>query len=390
MKWRAGLWLVIVFVGVMVGAGTVRAAGNVAFGLRPAQPSADDPRTYAYFVHTPSPGETYVDEVVVINSGDEPITLEIFAADGITAINGGTAFADRDQDITGVGRWISLPVSQITLAPGTEQSVPFTVAVPTDTAPGQYVAGIVVSYEPEDTQARQLTVRVIQRSGIAVLMEVPGLATASLEITGVKGRIQDGVVIYQVSVHNSGGLLAADTRGSLEVRDAEGVLVTTIPLNLGTILARDRTVLSVVADVDVPLVSQQIVAAFNYGSNQAAGWRDQQFVLNAELSAADQLAEDQGGQPHRQTGVPRKVAATELGPESWRDGFWFHPTFLAAAAMLAMIGGVLLGRRVRLPTSLRHSKLKAIVERVPFNPWVYATFAVGSLVVVAATARIGG
>jgi len=197
-------------------------------------------------------------------------------------------------------------------------------------------------------------------------------------------------VIYQVSVRNNGGLLAADTRGSLEVRDPEGVLVTTIPLNLGTILARDRTVLSVAADVDVPLVSQQIVAAFNYGSNQAAWWRDQQFVLNAELSAADQLAEDQGGQPHRQTGVPREVAATELGPESWRDGIWYHPTFLAAAAMLAMIGGILVGRRVRLPTSLRHSKLAAIVERVPFNPWVFATFAFGSLVVVAATARIGG
>ena len=68
-------------------------------------------------------GSTTTDQAVIINSGQEALALRLYAADGITAINGSTAFAAADEQRTGVHSWLSTEVSDVQVAPGDRATV---------------------------------------------------------------------------------------------------------------------------------------------------------------------------------------------------------------------------------------------------------------------------
>ena len=130
------------------GIAQAQAGGNISFGIRPTKAFEDRPETFSYFSYSLEPGAVLSDAALVMNSGDVPVTLKLYAADGITAVNGGTAFAREGQEPSGVNRWLSLPVTEIALVPGEEMAVPFTITVPADASPGQHVAGLVVAAPP--------------------------------------------------------------------------------------------------------------------------------------------------------------------------------------------------------------------------------------------------
>ncbi len=146
MKRKLCLALAAVSLAIIGGAGIVLAGdGNMSFGIRPTKADHGRPETFSYFSYQlVAPGAVMSDEALVMNSGDVPVTLKLFAADGITAINGGTSFAGQGQKISGVAGWLSLAVTEISLEPGKDVVVPFTISVPADASPGHHVAGLVV------------------------------------------------------------------------------------------------------------------------------------------------------------------------------------------------------------------------------------------------------
>ena len=175
MKRILSLILAVVSLALLAGAGTVLANdGNISFGIRPTKAYEDRPRTFSYFVHELMPGSVTSDEVLVMNSGDVPVTLNLFAADGITAINGGTAFAKQGQEINGVARWLTLSVTEIRLEPGEDRVVSFTINLPPDASSGHHVAGLVVEAPPSGGASTtrggeaQFTATVIRQAGVAV------------------------------------------------------------------------------------------------------------------------------------------------------------------------------------------------------------------------------
>jgi hypothetical protein len=87
----------------------------------------------------------------------------------ITAIGGGTAFAAADEDRTGVRLWIQSSVSEVTLAPGARQSVAFSVTVPSDAAPGDHIAGLIVEAPPKAGQAGGVQTSVVERRRAVVV-----------------------------------------------------------------------------------------------------------------------------------------------------------------------------------------------------------------------------
>ena len=147
------------------------AEGPVQIGIQPAhQPAGQG----AYFSYELEAGATITDEAVVINSGEDAVTLKLYAADGITAINGSTAFAAADEELTGVRSWLSTGISEIGVPAGQRVSVPFTVSVPAGAPAGDHVAGWIIEAPPKAGSSGGVAATILERAGVAVVVRVPG------------------------------------------------------------------------------------------------------------------------------------------------------------------------------------------------------------------------
>ena len=276
MKRRIFLAVAVVSLALIAGAGIALADGNVSFGIRPTKAYVDRPETFSYFSYELVAGSVMFEEALVMNSGDVPVTLKLFAADGITAINGGTAFARQGQEINGVARWLSLSVTEIMLGPGEEIVVPFVINVPPDASPGHHVAGLVVE-APSSGEASstgegeaQFTTRVIRQAGVAVVIDVPGARVTALEITRVSLKQQGELgATFVIAVHNTGNTFTK-AEGPLFITDREGEELASIPLKMGTVLPGDTTTFQVTYPVHLTDGRYLIDAALEYADGQIA------------------------------------------------------------------------------------------------------------------------
>jgi len=278
MKRILSLILIVTSLALLAEAGIALADdGNISFGIRPTKAYEDRPRTFSYFVHELMPGSVTSDEVLVMNSGDVPVTLKLFAADGITAINGGTAFAQQGQEINGVARWLSLSVTEIRLEPGEDRVVPFTINVPPDASSGHHVAGLVVEASPSGGASPtgggevQFTANVIRQAGVAVVIDVPGPHIAGLEITGasLKQQQDDQGATFVIAVHNTGNIFIK-AEGSLLITDIEDKELASIPLKMDTVLPGDTTTFQVTHPVHLADGRYLLNAALEYADGQLA------------------------------------------------------------------------------------------------------------------------
>jgi len=249
------LLIVIVLVGLglalLSGSANAQTYGGISFGIRPTKAFEDRPETLSYFFHELMSGAFLTDEALVMNDGDVPLILNLYAADGITAQNGGTAFTKKGQESTGasrgVSRWLSLSVTEIPLEPGEEMIVPFTINVPSDASPGQYVAGLVAEAPPSgeaiptNEGETQFAVKVVRRVGVAVVIDVPGPRVIGLEIEGASLKQQDDQgATFAIAIQNTGNIFLK-AEGSLLIADRNGEELTSIPLKMDTVLPGDAT-----------------------------------------------------------------------------------------------------------------------------------------------------
>jgi hypothetical protein len=240
--------LVALALGLLAWPRIAQAEGKISFGIRPTKAHEGIPESFSYFIHTLTPGAHTSDAALVINKGEVPITLKLYAADAVTAVNGGTAFAAEGEEKNGVAHWLSPSVGKLSLQAGEERVVPFTIKVPPDASPGQHVAGLVLeavadSAGSADGSAQtQLMVNVVRRAGVAVLIDVPGPHVAGLEVTGICLRQQNGDdgAIFEYAVRNTGNVYVRG-QGSLAIVVSGGMKLASIPIEMDAVLAGDAT-----------------------------------------------------------------------------------------------------------------------------------------------------
>jgi hypothetical protein len=199
------------------------------FSLRPANPDPNLPISQAYFVYAIAAGTSRGDEVLAINAGDQPITLDVYAVDALTGATTGAVYANRGTAPTAAGAWVVLPETRVTVPAGSTARVPFDVNVPAGTRPGQYLAGLVA--QPSAGAARptaapaskagQFAVTTTARVVVAVAVTVPGELERRISVTGV--RATEGVSGTQlaVGIRNDGNVLVKP-KGTLILRDRDG------------------------------------------------------------------------------------------------------------------------------------------------------------------------
>ena len=209
-------------------AAAVIGAGLVAVGAAPSASAADNGTWSVFPTQTPNSaprtafsfdlaaGATLKDAVTVKNQGKLPLTMNLYPADAFNAAGGG-GFALRQQGEpnTGVGSWVTLAKSTVTIAPGKEVSVPFTMTVPRNASPGDHAGGIVaVNAQAEGVQESEgVTVGIKRAVGTRIYTRILGPLTPSLSITDVtvdtieKAQIpflQQGTATITYTVVNTG------------------------------------------------------------------------------------------------------------------------------------------------------------------------------------------
>ncbi|HUC01598.1 MAG TPA: DUF916 domain-containing protein [Candidatus Paceibacterota bacterium] len=155
---------------------------------------------------TVAPGQTYSDTVTVINPNDFPIGVQP-EVENIAGGNQGSIDL-TDTDIPhGLSAWISLNMSEFTLAPQEQLQVPFTITVPANGEPGGHYGAILFRGLSATSTASSSGVGISGRVGTVILLNVPGDSYATGDIASFAGPasyVSHGPFNFSFTVNNTG------------------------------------------------------------------------------------------------------------------------------------------------------------------------------------------
>ncbi|HEY8674734.1 MAG TPA: hypothetical protein VIO13_02030 [Candidatus Dormibacteraeota bacterium] len=145
---------------------------------------------HGYMEYSLPPSAQVGDSIRVGNDGDTAGAFNLVAVDGFTSSLSGVVYGDAGNALHdglpgngeyGAGTWITLERPRLTLAPGQQTTVAYTLHVPPGTHAGDYVGGISAE-NPTPTSAPRsgqgVGLNITQRTVIAVVVHVPGQLTA--------------------------------------------------------------------------------------------------------------------------------------------------------------------------------------------------------------------
>jgi hypothetical protein len=179
-----------------------------------------------YYAIDARAGSSITQTVIVRNDRPRPLVADVEAVDAHTSAATGAAYDPPGTQPSGTGTWIVVTTSELTLQPGEQRSVDFTVNVPAGTKPGVYLAGISAAVPlPKNTttstvdrQHATFKITLQPQRLIAVQITVPGPREPKLVVTGARATAgQDGVALV-VGIANRGNDFARGT-GTITVGD---------------------------------------------------------------------------------------------------------------------------------------------------------------------------
>jgi hypothetical protein len=200
---QATVAALLAVLGLLIGAGPAAADGDVSWEVSPA--SGDFGAIRTNYNYTVNPGDQLKDGLLIVNHGTTPLSLNVYAADAFTTEMGRRDLVTKDAKSTRVGVWVHPGQSDVTVQPGASVEVPFTVTLPDDLAPGDYLGGLVTS--PNGTADR--------RRGIQVRLRVgsldPALSVEDLRVrySGAVNPFGKGDATVTYTIHNTGNAIVA-------------------------------------------------------------------------------------------------------------------------------------------------------------------------------------
>ncbi|MHB8499139.1 MAG: hypothetical protein ACYDES_14385 [Acidimicrobiales bacterium] len=132
-------------------------------------------------------GRSYTGRIVLSNDTLSPKTFEVYATDARNApATGAFALGLPNQTNHGVGAWTSTTVQTLTV-PGLQMaSFPFTLAVPSTAAPGDYAGGVVaLDTSQQATGGNRVRISVLSGVGVRIYLDVPGPRHPAMAVRNV-------------------------------------------------------------------------------------------------------------------------------------------------------------------------------------------------------------
>lgn len=255
------------------------------FILRPA-----DGEDGSYFTIEAEPGSVHTLTAVLGNVDDEPLTLRTYAGDGFTLVNGGFGVREEADSGSGISSWLDYDAGTLTFEPGQGIERAFTVTVPEDAAPGQYIAGIVLqTAEPIAVEGSAMFNQIIRKS-VAVFITVPGEVTPSVELGTPQIDGNEAGQRVVVPVRNTGNVLLKPA-GELVLTDASGTAVFTQPFVMGSVYAGMETTLEVLLPAALPEGEYVVTATFSDAeTGVVASVPETSIALSRDVEAEAPLA----------------------------------------------------------------------------------------------------
>lgn len=297
------------------------------FGARPAHFNPSNPVTRAYFIRTVRRGGSFTDQVIVTNSAAKPVTLRVYAVDGLTGATSGVVYGNRGVGLHGAGQWVTPDVQLVTVPGNSQTSVGFTVKVPNTAAAGQHLAGLALEDANAGKSGGRFSVTEVLRTVVGIEVAVPGpslthLALESFSIAPIQGTTYPSVV---VNLANTGTNMCKP-RLLVALNGPAGVQRAS--RRLDTVLPGDS--------IPYPFVWPHSLAAGSYNANITATGCGPRQVLHGSASLGANL-------------VNSTVPAADTRPPAGGSTIPWWP--IALVGFGGIVVGTLFGRRRRGPAS---------------------------------------
>lgn len=217
---NAGLSMIVVAVGLFT-VPSFAASQTGGFGGRPANPDPSNPRSGSIFIYTLDRGQVKNDQIEMSNNSLSPVTMNIYAVDGIVTNTGAYTCKQNSEARTDIGKWLQVSSPQITLQPDQKQLVDFTLTMPDNADVGEHDGCIVFERaDDEGTLVNNGGVRLHTRQAIRVVATVPGDLKRSVSISDFS-YTNTTEQVYTVNVRNDGNV-SADVDVKVSMKDLFG------------------------------------------------------------------------------------------------------------------------------------------------------------------------
>lgn len=306
------------------------ASAGFGIALRPGHADPNDPSTRAFFKPTVAAGETFSDEVIVTNSGDNPIELVVSGVDGLTGPTSGAVYGNRQDPVQEAGTWVSPAAGTVTVPPHAELAVPFTVKVPKGIRPGDHLAGIAFEDVHQTSAGGNFAVTQIVRAvmGVQVIVPGPGAFAAHVDSASLEALPGVGAASVLVTLGNNGARLGKPSL-SVALAGPDGYQ-RTVTRALDTILPGDT--------IAYPFVWPDVLQSGEYSISVTA--TDPGGAAPVSLQAKSRLGTPLAGVPA--PGVVTPAPATKSSRGGGYPATWAVVVLVAAAGVG---GGLYLGRK---------------------------------------------
>jgi hypothetical protein len=209
----------------------------------------------SFFDLTMRPGEIRSLAVDIANDGEAAMVARTYAADVYTIINGGFGARLRDELPSGTTQWLDYPTGVLSLAVGVATRRTFTIAVPADAGPGEYITSLVLENDLPFQSTGAVGLNQVVRQAVAVVVTVPGLRSPRLAVGQASHKVVAGRSVVSVGVDNSGNVRLKPLVGYV-LLDATGIQVSHGSVQMDTFYARTST------SIEVPLDAQLLPGAY--------------------------------------------------------------------------------------------------------------------------------
>lgn len=194
----------------------------------------------SFFDLTMRPGETRSLDVEIANAGDAALAARTYAADVYTIINGGFGGRLRHEPQTGTTQWLDYPTHALRLLAGKGVRQSFTVAVPADAAPGEYITCLVLETDQPTRDNDPVALNRVIRQAVAVVVTVPGPRSPGLAIGQANHKFFAGMSVVAIAVENTGNVRLKPVV-TLTLFDATGTQVSRATVPMDTFYAHTKT-----------------------------------------------------------------------------------------------------------------------------------------------------
>lgn len=194
----------------------------------------------SYFDLTLEPSQEEELQVEIGNHGSQAIAARTYAADVFSIINGGFGAKDRDSEPSRTTTWLTYPPDVLELAPDQANVRPFTITVPADTAPGQYITSLIVENDVPVEGSGSVALNQVIRQAVAVSIRVPGALEPGFKFGSASHKISAKHSVVGVDIINTGNANLKPA-GEMTIRDGAGKEVSHAPITMGSVYAQDST-----------------------------------------------------------------------------------------------------------------------------------------------------